>query len=192
MKSITIFSLLALVSLHSLNANEEIIKKEAKEAIKQMANTLKANVKKSMKKGGVVEVAKFCSQKAKEIEYNVNKSYKKGVNVKRISLKYRNLADKPTKNEEEVLKNLQKTFEQNQKLPPLVVKKVDKDTYKVYKPIFIAKKLCLKCHGDIKTRDKEAYKIIKRAYPKDKAIDYKMGDLRGAFVATIKYHEDKK
>ena len=190
MKRVTIFSTLLLINL-TLNANEEVIKKEAKEAIKQMATTLKANVKKNMKKGGVIETAKFCSLKAKEIEHNVNKSYKEDIRVKRISLKYRNPADKPTKDEEEVLKNLQKSFEQKKKLPPLIVKKVSKDTYKVYKPIFIAKKLCLKCHGDIKTRDEEAYKIIKRAYPKDKAIDYKMGDLRGAFVAIIKSHEEK-
>ena len=190
MKLATTFSILLLINFN-LNANEKVIEKEAKEVIKQMATTLKANVKKNMKKGGVVEVAKFCSLKAKEIEHSINKSYKKGISVKRISLKYRNIEDKPTKDEEEVLKNLQKDFEQNKKLPSLVVKKVDKETYKVYKPIFIEKQLCLKCHGDIKTRDKEAYKIIKKVYPKDKAIDYKLGDLRGAFVATIKYHEDK-
>ena len=62
---------------------------------------------------------------------------------------------------------------------------IDKVSYvKVYKPLMINKKVCLKCHGDI-TNEKLKNTIAKK-YPEDKATGYKMGDIRGAVVVTIK------
>jgi len=46
-------------------------------------------------------------------------------------------------------------------------------------------KACVKCHGDVKKMNKEAYGIILKRYPDDKAIGYKEGDFRGAFIAEI-------
>lgn len=42
--------------------------------------------------------------------------------------------------------------------------------------------LCLNCHGS--TIDPELYSVIQKKYPKDKAIDYKVGEIRGFFWAT--------
>lgn len=177
---------MALMSGVMLNAstNKEL-KLEAKTAIMKMGGTLKAHVKQNMKKGGPVQVAKFCSHEAANIEAQVNKTYKKGISVKRISLKYRNSNNAPTIDEAKVLRTMQADLDANKKLPKMIVKEVGKNHYKVYKPIFINKGLCLKCHGVAKVRNKPAYKIVKKEYPHDKAIGYKMGDLRGAFVVDM-------
>ena len=176
--------LLSSASLVSANDNNEI-KQEAKSAIMKMAKALKTNMKKNMKAGGVKQAATFCLKNATKIENEVNSSYPKGISVKRISLKYRNPANKPSEDEEKVLKQIQSEYEAKKEIPKMIVKEVSKNSYKVYKPIFINKGVCLLCHGDDKSRDKEAYKLIKQKYPKDKAIDYKMGDFRGAFVVDI-------
>ncbi len=171
-------------TLLSATTNKEI-KHEAKNAIMKMGKTLKMHMKQNMKGGGPIQAATFCSQQARGIAQKVNNSYKKGVSVKRISLKYRNPANKPAKDERDVLKELHTTFDAKKALPKMVVKKVSTNHYKVYKPILINNGVCLKCHGVGAVRNEKAYKLIKSQYPNDKAIGYKKGDLRGAFVVDI-------
>jgi hypothetical protein len=57
-----------------------------------------------------------------------------------------------------------------------------RDAY--YKPIVINNEACLKCHGGLDVNSPLA-KAIKTTYPEDKAIGYKMGDLRGMVVVTF-------
>jgi len=184
MKKAIILSAILSVSLLNATTNKEI-KIEAKAAIMKMGKTLKANMKKNMKKGGALQAAKFCSNKATDIEKDINTKYKKGISVKRISLKYRNPDNAPVDDEKIILEQIQRDFNNGKKIPKMIVKQISKNEYKVYKPIFLEKKVCLKCHGDIQHRNKKAYKIIKSKYQNDKAIDYKAGDFRGAFVAKI-------
>jgi len=186
MKKIILSTVVVAMSATFLSAttNKEI-KQEAKAAIMKMGKTMKMHMKQNMKAGGPVQAATFCSQEARGIAKKVNASYEKGVSVKRISLKYRNPADKPTADEAKVLKELHATFDAKKAMPKMVVKEVGKNHYKVYKPIFINKGVCLTCHGTNDVRDKAAYKLIKAKYPNDKAVGYKKGDLRGAFVVDI-------
>ncbi|SFV53391.1 Cytochrome c family protein [hydrothermal vent metagenome] len=185
MKRVVLFMmLLTSASLLSATTNQEI-KQEAKGALMKMGSALKANMKKNMKAGGPVQAASFCLEEASKIAKKVNASYPKGVNVKRVSLKYRNPADKPTSDEAKVLIQMQKDVDAGKTIPKMIVKEIGKNSYKVYKPIFINKGICLTCHGDAQTRDHEAYKLIHAKYPNDRAINYKKGDFRGAFVITI-------
>ncbi len=178
--------LVALFSSLLLNANQnQDIKIQAKKAFMKMGKTLQANMKKNMKQGGAKQAAHFCSQEAVGLENKINKSYKNNIKVKRISLKYRNPKNAPTPDELKVLQEIQNRLTNHKKVPKMIVKKISKNSYKVYKPLFITKNVCLKCHGTDKTIDKNAYKIIKQTYTDDKAINYKKGDFRGAFVAEI-------
>jgi hypothetical protein len=183
-KKTLFLSVLASATLLNATTYKEI-KMEAKAAIMKMGKTLQSNMKKNMKAGGAIQAADFCSKKATDIEKKVNANYQKGVSVKRISLKTRNPNNMPKSDEKLVLEQIQNDFENGKKVPKMIVKHISKNKYKVYKPIFLEKKVCLKCHGDIKHRDKKAYKIIKEKYPHDKAINYNAGDFRGAFVVEI-------
>lgn len=168
----------------SATTNKDV-KMEAKQALMKMGDALKSNMKKNMKAGGPIQAAHFCTKEAVNIQKEINKTYRDGLHVKRISLKYRNPNNAPSSDEEKVLKELQATMDANKPLPKLLVKKVGKNKYKVYKPLVIKKDVCLTCHGTINIRSEDAYAIIKSKYPHDKAIDYKKGDLRGAFVVEM-------
>ena len=184
MKKIVLIS--TILSFTLLNAATiKQVKEEAQTAIVKLKTTLQKQLKKNMKKGGPEQAATFCSTQAVGLTHAVNMSFANDTEIRRISLLERNSENSPKSDEREVLQDMQKAYESGKTLEPLIVKKIYDDTYKVYKPIFINKGVCLKCHGDITTRDKNAYKIIKHNYPKDKATGYKMGDLRGAFVVTI-------
>ena len=45
---------------------------------------------------------------------------------------------------------------------------------------------CLSCHGEKGKLSPVVLNAIEGKYPKDKAIDYRSGDLRGAFSLKIK------
>jgi len=176
--------LLATTSLLSAATQQEI-KQEAKSAIMKMGGALKSNMKKNMKAGGPEQAAAFCLEEASGIAKKVNASYPEGVSVKRVSLKYRNPANKPTADEAKVLEQIQSDVDAHKSVPKMIVKEISKNSYKVYKPIFINKGVCLTCHGDAQVRDQEAYKKIQKRYPHDRAVGYKQGDFRGAFVVQI-------
>jgi len=185
MKKIAL-SMMLVTSTTLLSAATDIeIKQEAKAAMMKMGKTLQTHMKRNMKAGGPMQAAKFCSSEAGKLAKEVNESYPKGISAKRISLKYRNPKSKPTADEAKVLEQIQADVKAGKKVPKMIVKEIAKNSYKVYKPLFIDKGVCLTCHGDAQTRDPKAYKLIKAKYPNDKAVGYKKGDFRGAFVVTI-------
>ncbi len=186
MKKIILSAVVVAMSATFLSATtDKEIRQEAKAAIMKMGKTLQMHMKQNMKAGGSVQAASFCSDKASAIAKEVNESYAKGVQAKRVSLKYRNPANKPTADEAKVLQELHTMFDEKKSLPKILVEEVGKNHYKVYKPIFINKGVCLVCHGADDVRDPAAYKLIKAKYPNDKAVGYKIDDLRGAFVVDI-------
>ena len=157
--------------------------KISKDLIKTLGSQLKAN----MKQGGPIQAIEFCSTNAFDLTKQVSDKYK-DIEVKRISLKPRNPANTPSKDEAIILKSMEDMYKVGV-LPRNVVQEKDGKIV-VYKPLIIKKKVCLKCHGDISKHPKLAKKIAS-IYHNDKATGYKMGDLRGAIVVTMP-KKDKK
>jgi hypothetical protein len=155
-----------------------------KAASKQLIETLGGNLKKQLQANGPLAAAKFCTENAFGLTQSVSDELGSKVSIKRVSLKERNPANTPEADEKAVLEALQSMQENKVILPEHLVEQVDADTYKFYKPLNINKEVCLKCHGDVKNAELANY--LKSMYPTDKATGYRMGDLRGAIVVTIK------
>ncbi len=151
---------------------------------KLLLKTLGSNMKKNMKAGGPMKALDFCSQEAYNLTEKINKRLPKGVRIKRISVNFRNPTNKPEADEIVILNALEKLKDAKVILPKQIVQEVDTKTFKYYKPLVINNKVCLQCHGDIKNIDLK--RAIEQRYPTDRATHYKMGDLRGAVVVTIK------
>ena len=140
-------------------------------------------LKHELKTNGLLSAAKFCNENAYILTEEINLRQIEGLSVKRISLQERNPANEPSEDEKDVLKTMHELHKEK-KLPAYIVKKEDK-TYKYYKPLVIKKQVCLKCHGDI-SKNPELSAFMKEHYPLDKAVNYKMNDLRGAILVEIK------
>lgn len=160
------------------------VKKIAKGAIGNIGGKLKHTLMQKVKKDGFASAADFCSTEAGNLAKEATKSLPSGVTVKRITNNPRNILNKAS-NEDSKILSLMNTNVKEGKTSSMVIKKIATNHYKVYKPIVMGGK-CLNCHGDSNTRNKEAYNIIKQKYPNDKAIGYKKGDFRGAFLVEIK------
>ncbi len=148
------------------------------EAIQKMMQTLKDAVMGAMKEGGAKKTAEVCSSSATDIEKSVNDSFP-NITIKRATLKPRNPDNMATEDEAKVLEEYAKTNSKE-----LVTLKMGENHYKVYQPIYMMK-MCVACHGEDGTRDKQADTIIQAKYTNDQANGYKEGDFRGVFVADI-------
>jgi len=157
--------------------------KKGKEATKLLLKTLGGNMKKHMKSGGPLEAFSFCATNAASLTAQVDEKLGSGISVKRITLKPRNPANMAEGDEKAVLEALKSLKESGVKLPKYLVQEKNSE-YRFYKPLLINKKVCLKCHGTNLSPKLSAE--IKRVYPTDRATGYRMGDLRGAVVVTIK------
>jgi len=180
-------STLALLANPYESNKEELasVVKTGKEVSTTLLQTLGKNLKKEMKAKGPIAAATFCTSEAYALTEGVDKKYGEDINVKRISLQERNPANSAKGSEKKILEAMKGLSKNNVKLPEYFIERVNKDTYKYYRPLSINKKVCLKCHGNV-TKNPKLANYLQKTYPHDKATGYKMGDLRGAVVVTIK------
>lgn len=155
----------------SLLASEQ----EALQAIKSLGTNLKKELQKAMKISKVNAV-KTCNVKAMAI---AKEASKKGIEVGRVSTKNRN----PNNFPKEWMKPYIEKFHKKEIKDPYVVISLPNGKKGLLKPI-ATMPMCLNCHGT--KIDADVMEEIKKHYPNDKAIGYKVGDIRGFFWAEYK------
>jgi hypothetical protein len=142
---------------------------------KKLMKALGSVLKKTIKEQGPEAAIEFCSEKAMSITQNESESGQ--FQLKRISDKPRNVKNKASEKELQIMKQIKKDL-QDQKT--MKVYKIEGVTYM---PL-ITKNLCLTCHGcDIPEKVKES---LAKNYPEDKATGYLENQLRGLLVVTPK------
>ena len=167
----------------ALDSSREALMKEAKEAIGVFAKTLKGELKKAVKEGGLGNAIDVCSKKATPITEQVAKE--KGLQIGRISVKNRNPLNAPNEWQKKVLEEFALKHAAGEDLKKMAYAKIvetdGKKQFRFVKAIPTGK-LCLKCHGE--NIDSKVKAKLAELYPDDKAQGFKEGDLRGAFVVT--------
>ena len=170
------------------NATQPLtVKQEGIKYIKMLGGALKTELKAHMKKDPTgLDAMAFCTGSADKITKEVNVKLPSYAKVRRTALKVRNgSVNTPDATDEKVMKAYEaaiaaKTF------TPKDIKVVEEgNVTRVYKPL-VTKAVCLKCHGSqLSPKISEA---LKSAYPADKAVGFKEGDLRGVVVSEITKH----
>ena len=154
-------------------------------ASQDLLKTLKSHLMEAMQQEELVDAFEFCAVQAIPLTEEVNDRLPQTVEVKRVSLKFRNPANKPDPMDEEALKSLANSLAQTDSLPKFLIMRERDHIYRYYKPLQIAKP-CLKCHGARETIDEQVLNSLRENYPEDNALNYKLGDLRGAVRVRIK------
>jgi hypothetical protein len=185
MRILTFALILFIVS--SCGKTEEQVKleylKKGEEITNQAQAELLKNVSVAMKKGGPVYAIEFCNIRALPLLDSL--STNNNCEIRRISLKYRNPADKPQDNlEEEQLNLYQGALYQGAPLEPKVFLSEDRIEY--FKPILLGMDACLNCHGSPGTHiAEETLTKIKELYPEDLATGFALNEFRGAWKVTF-------
>ena len=170
-----------LVPFPALAQGTQALQAEAEKAIQAFSKELKAELRAGLKAGGPAQAIKVCRQKAPQIAESV--SAKTGWQIGRTSLKLRNPDNAPEAWEQKVLELFQAQAEKGAKPEDLVFSEVvQRDGKRVFRFMQGIKTggLCLKCHGSqLSPQVKER---LVELYPYDLAVDFKAGELRGAFT----------
>lgn len=168
------------------STKEMTVKQEGMKYIKMLGGALKGELQTHMKadKTGLAAMG-FCTAKADDITNEVNSKLPKYASVRRTALKTRNPNNTADALDQKVMAEYEASIEAKTFLPADIKVVEEGDTTRVYKPL-VTKGVCLKCHGnDI---SQEIQDEIKTHYPKDQALGFKEGSLRGMIVAEIKKH----
>jgi len=176
-------SIVAITSMAS--ADNQTVAKEGAGYIKMLMEGLKAELMPPMKQdpSGVAAMG-LCTTRAMKITHEVNDKLPKNVTLRRTALKLRNPENKADAIDIEVMNGFTKALEEKTldlEKPLKVVN--DGNTTRVYRAL-VTIPMCLQCHGT--NISKEVDGAIKTSYPKDEAIGFAEGTLRGVIVAEIK------
>ncbi len=159
---------------------------KARGAVQTLMKNLGGQLKAAMKEGGPIKAIGVCKDVAPSIAGEVSQSM--GFDVARTALKVRNPDNAPDDFERAALEEFAAAMAGGAdpaKLEKTAV--VDTDggrLFRYMKAIPMSEKPCMACHGGNIAPDVSAK--IDELYPKDEAVGFKPGDLRGAFTITQK------
>ncbi len=156
------------------------LQEKAQSAIMNFQKALKGELMAAMQKGGPKAAVEICNEKAPQIAEKINLD--ENVIISRTSLKVRNPGNAPDDWEKKTLQNFEKRKTGGEAIKTMNASQYDGETFTYMKPIPMMG-MCSACHGT--NVSKPLYEHISQYYPDDKAIGFKPGDIRGAFVVQI-------
>jgi len=178
---IVLFLLITSISYSEVaETNKTIILNEAKNQLKETAKQYKNTLIQGLQHNNLKKALKYCN---KEVEQLVSKENQNGFSIKRVSLRPRNKNNYPNLYEKEILEKFNNlNFKDNKDLAleySDIIKDENNNKFVYVKAIRI-KEVCLNCHGS--NINDDLIIEIQKLYPDDKATNYKLNDIRGAFV----------
>lgn len=176
--------LLIVVSVGQ-QVSEVALREQARAAADTLLTRLLGRLNEEYQQGGAERGVRVCTQVAQSLTRQV--ASERGVQIRRVSLKNRNPRNAPDAWERQVLQRWERDLKAGKPISEVAQWRTERGrrVYRYMRPITLAMPLCLECHGDPKTIKPEVRRLIRQNYPHDKAIGYKLGDLRGAFSVTI-------
>lgn len=182
---ISAFALFFSLSLLSCSENKVEVSEDQVTGMRTTAMEFMKNLKgvliSQIQANGVLQAVSVCSDTAQVLTNNFG--IQKGVYIRRVSFKNRNENNFPDDFEKKVLNKFE-LLNQNKELNDAteqaeVVQEGEFKYLRYLKPILVQAE-CLNCHGSENDIMPEVKKLIAQEYSDDKAIGYKIGDLRGA------------
>jgi hypothetical protein len=155
---------------------------EAKAVSGDFLKQLGGTMKREMKAGGPTAAIKVCREVAPSIANDI--SLKKGWKVTRVGTRVRNpMIGTPDAWEQNVLRVFQERIDKGEKPGDMmhyeIVQEPDGRSLRYMKAIELAPQ-CITCHGSPEQIPKAISEQLHAMYPHDRAVGYKVGELRGA------------
>ncbi|HKK20421.1 MAG TPA: DUF3365 domain-containing protein [candidate division Zixibacteria bacterium] len=170
------------------SADEALLRDASNRLIGDFSRNLKGALMSAMAKGGAANAISVCSSEAPQIAKAASGQY---WSIKRVSDRYRNPDNEADSHQLAIMDKFRDTIPDHLSDYSEWSGTDSARIFSYYKPIYIAP-LCLNCHGGTDKIAPEAIAAIDAKYPEDHATEYKVGDLRGLFVVTVKWPEGKE
>lgn len=170
-------TLLLALFINTAQAADEDLLREARQLVKTFAGQLKPELKQALQAGGPAYAISVCAERAPQIASDLSSS--SGWNIKRVSLKPRNVANATPDNwERGVLLQFELQLSQEQAISEMYSSAVEQGSFRYMQPQAV-EPVCLVCHGESLSDDLK--QALEKYAPGDQATGYKLGDIRGAF-----------
>ena len=182
---ISALALIFSLSLLSCSENKVEVSEDQVTGMRTTAMEFMKNLKgvliTQIQTNGVLQAVAVCSDTAQVLTNNFG--VQKGVFIRRVSFKNRNENNLPDDFEKQVLSKFE-LLHQNKELTSEtehaeIVEEGEFKYLRYLKPILVQAE-CLNCHGSEADIMPEVKQLISQEYSGDKAVGYKIGDLRGA------------
>ncbi|MBZ0070526.1 MAG: DUF3365 domain-containing protein [Thiohalobacteraceae bacterium] len=158
---------------------------EVKAVAKGYAGQLKAMLQQQMQAGGPVDALAVCSDEAARIGSDAARA--SGWSIRRVTDRTRNPLDMPDAYEHQVLQDFSKRLGDGEKeVARYEVVEEGGVRYARFMKAIPVEGLCLSCHGSATEVAPDVAARIQTLYPHDRAMDYKLGDLRGALSIKVR------
>jgi hypothetical protein len=169
----------SVFSQDDLAAREQAAKQTVMSFAKELSGALEA----ALKKGGPSSAIGVCRDIAPAIANRI--SLEKGWKVTRVGTRVRNaMIGTPDAWEQQVLADFQARAARGESYKQMsrseVVEEPGGRYFRFMKPIPV-QEVCVGCHGRAADLAEPVRAALTERYPHDKAVNYRVGDLRGAF-----------
>ena len=149
----------------------------------QARTVISGNLMAALIEGGLEYAIGFCNLKASPIVDSLRKNY--GAEIRRVTFKARNPADRPDEIEAKILEAYTEAIANGQAMADHV-QILDDSQVLFARPITIDNALCLSCHGTPgQELSADAQALIRKYYPDDEAVGYQIGELRGMWSIRL-------
>jgi len=185
-KNLLSLVLLGFAALHAQAQDDELLK-QSRSLSQSMLKELGAKLQSAMADGGVINAIGVCNLQAPAIANRV--STENQVTVSRVGTRARNpVMGVPNDWQAKALAQFEAGLARGDKpadmeFSEIVVKPQGGKELHFAKPI-VLQPACLACHGSPEQISPEVKLKLSELYPKDKAVNYQPGQLRGAVVLT--------
>lgn len=143
---------------------------------------LSAELGAAMAKGGPAAAIRVCKDRAALIASEIEAS--SGVDIERTALRVRNPANAPDAWEKTTMETFSARREAGEDWSAMTAIRIEGKYLRWMRPIPLGG-MCVTCHGGADAIPPEARRVLLEAYPNDTAVDFAVGELRGAFTARV-------
>lgn len=151
--------------------------RRGREIVAEAGTTLSSVLLEAMRNGGPTNALPLCSVQALPLTTSLAQANQ--VELRRVSHRPRNLANRATPQEIDLIRQYESALAARQPVQPAVQSNVA-GTLTFYAPIVIKTNACLNCHGvPGDTLHPEIVPLLEKLYPADEATGFALGDVRG-------------
>lgn len=170
--------------LPSVRADDELrrLSDEARKAASQVLSQIRGEMTRELERTGPIRAIVVCKYSAPEITSSVSRQT--GMRVTRVSLRARNRAlGEPDAWEQQALLDFEKRLAKGEKIDTLEAAEIVSEpagrVFRYAKAIPVGQP-CLACHGPVAGLSDGVKAQLAAEYPHDRAVDYQVGQVRGA------------
>jgi len=156
---------------------------QARSAAASLGSALMPELNRALTGDGPIAAVEVCNVRAPQIAAGINRP---GLEIGRTALRVRNAANAPDEWERETLRHFKARLADGAdpaSLEAWTTATVDGRKLGRWMKAIPTAPLCITCHGE--TIAPELARTIEQLYPEDQATGFEVGQLRGAFTATM-------